>query len=63
MPQIKVGLIGGGGIAGAHIRGYAEHAERIGITAVADAVEATAVARGNGLGATAYVDEVPQLGS
>ena len=24
--MIKVGLIGGGGIASAHIRGYAEHA-------------------------------------
>ena len=56
MPEIKVGLIGGGGIAGAHIRGYLEHAERIGITAVADAVESTAVARGNELGATPYVD-------
>ncbi|TCO35746.1 putative dehydrogenase [Kribbella steppae] len=56
MPEIKVGLIGGGGIAGAHIRGYREHAERIGITAVADAVEETAVARGNELGATPYVD-------
>ncbi|TDD28269.1 Gfo/Idh/MocA family oxidoreductase [Kribbella turkmenica] len=63
MPQIKVGLIGGGGIAGAHIRGYAEHADRIGITAVADAVEATAVARGDELGATAYVDYREMLAS
>jgi predicted dehydrogenase len=56
MPQLKVGLIGGGGIAGAHIRGYHEHADRIRITAVADAVEATAVARGTELGAAPYVD-------
>lgn len=56
MPQIKVGLIGGGGIASAHIRGYREHAERIGITAVADAVEQTAADRGAELGATPYTD-------
>ncbi len=56
MPQIKVGLIGGGGIASAHIRGYQEHAERIGITAVADAVEQTAADRGAELGATPYTD-------
>ncbi|MFC5268753.1 Gfo/Idh/MocA family protein [Kribbella qitaiheensis] len=56
MPQIKVGLIGGGGIAAAHIRGYREHADRIGITAVADAVEQTAVDRGVELGATPYTD-------
>jgi predicted dehydrogenase len=54
--MIKVGLIGAGGIASAHIRGYREHAARIGITAVADAVEQTAVARGEELGATPYVD-------
>jgi len=56
MPQIRVGLIGGGGIASAHISGYREHAEKIGITAVADAVEQTAVDRGGELGATPYTD-------
>jgi predicted dehydrogenase len=56
MPQLKVGLIGAGGIASAHIRGYQEHAAKIGITAVADAVEATAAARGTELGATPYTD-------
>jgi predicted dehydrogenase len=56
MPAIKVGLIGGGGIASAHIRGYRQHAERIGITAIADAVEQTAVARGDELGATPYTE-------
>ncbi|GAA1587386.1 Gfo/Idh/MocA family oxidoreductase [Kribbella sancticallisti] len=56
MPQIKVGLIGGGGIASAHIRGYREHADKIGITAVADAVEQTAADRGAELGATPYSD-------
>jgi predicted dehydrogenase len=56
MPEIKVGLIGGGGIASAHIQGYRQHADRIGITAVADAVEQTAVERGGELGATPYAD-------
>ncbi|GAA0581817.1 Gfo/Idh/MocA family protein [Kribbella sandramycini] len=56
MPQIKVGLIGAGGIASAHIKGYQVHADKIGITAVADAVEATAKAREAELGATAYTD-------
>ena len=54
--MIKVGLIGAGGIASAHIRGYQEHADRIGITAVADAVEATAARRGEELGATPYTN-------
>jgi predicted dehydrogenase len=56
MPQIKVGLIGAGGIASAHIKGYREHADRIGVTAVADAVEQTADERGAELGATPYTD-------
>lgn len=61
MTQLKVGLIGGGGIAGAHIRGYREHAAKIGITAVADAVEQTAADRGRELGATAYTDYASML--
>jgi predicted dehydrogenase len=56
MPEIKVGLIGAGGIAGAHIRGYREHAARIGITAVADVSEKAAAARAEELGATPYAD-------
>jgi predicted dehydrogenase len=56
MTQLKVGLIGGGGIAGAHIKGYREHAAKIAITAVADAVEQTAKDRGAELGATPYTD-------
>ncbi|HEY9290647.1 MAG TPA: Gfo/Idh/MocA family oxidoreductase [Microlunatus sp.] len=54
--MIKVGLIGGGGIAGAHIRGYQAHADQIGITAVADAVADTANSRASELGATPYND-------
>ena len=54
--MIKVGLIGGGGIAGAHIRGYQAHADKIGVTAVADAVEETANSRATELDATPYTD-------
>lgn len=61
MTQLKIGLIGGGGIASAHIKGYLEHAEKIGITAVADAVEKTAAERGEELGATPYTDYVQML--
>jgi predicted dehydrogenase len=54
--MIKVGLIGAGGIASAHIKGYTAHAGKIGVTAVADAVEETAKKRGEELGAAAYTD-------
>ncbi|RZT16638.1 putative dehydrogenase [Kribbella sp. VKM Ac-2569] len=54
--MIKVGLIGAGGIASAHIKGYTQHADRIAVTAVADAVQETAKKRGEELGATAYTD-------
>jgi predicted dehydrogenase len=56
MPDIKVGLIGAGGIATAHIHGYREHSDRIRVTAVADAVERTAADRAGELGATPYTD-------
>ena len=54
--MIKVGLIGGGGIASAHIRGYAEHADRIAVTAVADAVPETVERRAAELGAQGFAD-------
>jgi predicted dehydrogenase len=54
--MIKVGLLGGGGIATAHIRGYTEHADRIAVTAVADAVPGTARTRATELGARDFTD-------
>lgn len=54
--MIRVGLIGGGGIANAHIRGYQANADRIGIVAVTDAVEHTARRRGDELGAAPFTD-------
>ena len=52
--MIRVGLLGGGGIADEHLRGYRAHAARIGVTAVAD--PATGEHRAQQLGATAYDD-------
>jgi predicted dehydrogenase len=54
--KIKVGLIGGGGIADAHIRGYRTYADAIEVTAVADVVDETARRRAAELGAAAYTD-------
>jgi predicted dehydrogenase len=54
--KIKVGLIGGGGIADAHIRGYRTYADAIEVTAVADVVDETARRRAAELGSAAYTD-------
>ncbi len=54
--MIKVGLIGGGGIAEAHIRGYRAYAETIAVTAVADVVYQTASRRAAELSAVGYTD-------
>jgi predicted dehydrogenase len=53
---IRVGLIGGGGIASAHIAGYAQHTDVIRIAAVADAVAETAERRGAELGVPHFTD-------
>jgi predicted dehydrogenase len=53
---VKVGLVGGGGITRAHVRGYLAHADRIAVTAVADIDADAAGARAAELGAKAYTD-------
>ena len=56
MSKIKVGLLGGGGIADSHIRGYRAYADAIEVTAIADVVDETARRRAAELSAAAYTD-------
>jgi predicted dehydrogenase len=58
MDYVKVGLIGGGGIVDEHILGYRQHADRIGVTAVADVHPETLARRRDELGATPFTDYV-----
>ncbi|MBA8792801.1 putative dehydrogenase [Friedmanniella endophytica] len=53
---VKVGLIGAGGIANAHAKGYQQHADVITVAAVADVSEEAAQRRAEELGATPYTD-------
>jgi len=53
---IKVGVLGGGGILDAHIRGYRAYANAIEVVAVADVVEETARRRAAELDAATYTD-------
>jgi predicted dehydrogenase len=56
MSRVKVGLIGGGGIATAHIRGFREHADRIVATAVSDVAPQRLASRAEELEATPFAD-------
>ena len=56
LTPLRVGLIGGGGIAGEHIRGYRAHADRIVVAAVADLDAGTAARRAAELGAAPFSD-------
>jgi predicted dehydrogenase len=56
MSKIKVGLLGGGGIVDAHIRGYRTYSDAIEVTAIADVVDETVRRRAAELGAAAYTD-------
>ena len=53
---VRIGLIGAGGIAGAHLAGYAEIPDRVQVTAIADAVPETLAQRVEETGARAYTD-------
>lgn len=53
---VRIGLIGGGGIANAHLKGYSTIPDRVTITAIADASEETLAARVAETGATGYSD-------
>jgi predicted dehydrogenase len=56
MTRVRIGLIGGGGIADAHIRGYRAFAETVLPAGVADAVPEVAQRRAAELGVHAYTD-------
>ncbi|GAA0324494.1 Gfo/Idh/MocA family oxidoreductase [Kineococcus aurantiacus] len=60
---VRVGLIGGGGITRAHVRGYLAHAEKIAVAAVADVVEEAANTRAAELGAKPFTDYREMLAS
>lgn len=53
---VRIGLIGAGGIAGAHLAGYAAIPDRVQVTAIADAVPETLAQRVEETGARAYTD-------
>ncbi|MFE6968581.1 Gfo/Idh/MocA family protein [Isoptericola sp. NPDC057653] len=53
---VRIGLIGAGGIAGAHLAGYARIPDRVRVTAIADAVPETLARRAEETGARAYAD-------
>ncbi len=53
---VRIGLIGAGGIAGAHVAGYALNPDTITFAAVADPVRASAEARAGDTGAVIYAD-------
>jgi predicted dehydrogenase len=56
MTRVRIGLIGGGGIADAHIRGYRAFAETVLPAAVADALPEVAQRRAAELGVPAHTD-------
>jgi predicted dehydrogenase len=56
MSTTKVGVLGGGGIVDAHIRGYRAYADAIEVVAVADVADETARRRAAELRAAAYTD-------
>lgn len=53
---VRIGIIGGGGIANAHLNGYRQIPDRVTITAIADASEETLAKRVEETGATGYAD-------
>ena len=54
MGKIRVAVIGAGGIAAAHLRAYAAHAERCEIVGIADVVESAAQAKAAQYGGQAF---------
>ena len=53
---VRIGIIGGGGIANAHLKGYGAIPDRARVTAIADASPETLAARTEETGARGYAD-------
>ena len=56
MAKIRMAVIGAGGIAGAHLRAYAAHAERCEIVGIADALESAAREKAATYGGAVFSD-------
>ena len=63
MAKIRVAVIGAGGIAAAHLRAYAAHAERCEIVGIADIVESAAREKAAQYGGQAFADGERMLDS
>ena len=61
MTKTRVAVIGAGGIAGAHLRAYATHAERCQIVGIADIDEPAAAAKSEEFGGLAFSDGATML--
>ncbi|MCY4019959.1 MAG: Gfo/Idh/MocA family oxidoreductase [Chloroflexi bacterium] len=61
MAKIRVAVIGAGGIAGAHLRAYAAHAERCEIVGIADVLEPAARDKAGTYGGAVFSDGVTML--
>ena len=61
MAKIRIAVIGAGGIAGAHLRAYAAHADRCEIVGIADVLEEAAHAKAAEYGGRVFTDAVTML--
>lgn len=58
---LKVGLVGAGGISGAHLPAYQEFSDQVKLVAVCDVIEAAAKLRATEMGNVPYFTDVQQM--
>ena len=56
MPKIRIGIVGAGGIAGAHLNAYAAHPSRCQIVGIVDVIESAAQARATEFGGQPFTE-------
>ncbi|MET4637965.1 Gfo/Idh/MocA family oxidoreductase [Mycetocola sp. 2940] len=61
LPPVRIGLIGAGGIAGAHVAGYRRNPDTVTFSAVADPVRQNALKRAEGTDAALFDDYARML--